>query len=217
MPDIVAWIDRHKLTGDAIGLALQLTDTALELIHFPDIQSCIDAEPSGLSLVVYYHHPVDGDLMAAITLLRDAHPSAGILTLIDPGDLPRMQAMRSVFPNTRYGIVSTQSTSIRMLLTAMNFVLAGGVFYPAEMMVSTDRQIIIPKVESRDNLTPREIEVRGCLRAGQSNKVIAYNLTLSESTIKVHVRNIMRKVGATNRTQAALKDLDIRSTVYFPV
>ncbi len=40
------------------------------------------------------------------------------------------------------------------------------------------------------------------MQLGNANKVIAYQMNMSESTVKVHVRNIMRKVGATNRTQA---------------
>jgi DNA-binding NarL/FixJ family response regulator len=40
---------------------------------------------------------------------------------------------------------------------------------------------------------------------GKANKIIAHELGMCEGTVKVHVRNIMRKVGATNRTQAAFK------------
>jgi DNA-binding NarL/FixJ family response regulator len=43
------------------------------------------------------------------------------------------------------------------------------------------------------------------LRQGKANKIIAYELGMKESTVKVHVRNIMRKMGATNRTQAVYK------------
>jgi DNA-binding NarL/FixJ family response regulator len=43
------------------------------------------------------------------------------------------------------------------------------------------------------------------LQQGKANKIIAYELGMSESTVKVHVRNIMRKMGATNRTQVAYK------------
>ncbi len=48
------------------------------------------------------------------------------------------------------------------------------------------------------------------LQQGKANKIIAHELSMSESTVKVHVRNIMRKVGATNRTQAAYKARQMR-------
>ena len=53
-------------------------------------------------------------------------------------------------------------------------------------------------------LTCRQADVLRLLRRGQSNKYIARELCMRESTVKVHVRQIMRKLGASNRTQAAL-------------
>ena len=52
-----------------------------------------------------------------------------------------------------------------------------------------------------DGFTPRQSEILNCLRRGLSNKLIAYELQMCESTVKIHVRNIMKKLGATNRTQ----------------
>jgi DNA-binding NarL/FixJ family response regulator len=54
------------------------------------------------------------------------------------------------------------------------------------------------------NLTPRQIAVLECLCHGDSNKLIARRLSVSETTVKLHVRQIMRKLGAANRTQAAV-------------
>ncbi len=50
----------------------------------------------------------------------------------------------------------------------------------------------------------RETQILAYLREGAPNKVIARKLNLSESTVKVHVKAILKKVGACNRTQAAL-------------
>ena len=55
------------------------------------------------------------------------------------------------------------------------------------------------------SLTTRQIAVLSHLQQGKANKIIAHELRMSESTVKVHVRNIMRKMGATNRTQAAYR------------
>lgn len=55
-----------------------------------------------------------------------------------------------------------------------------------------------------EGMTPREQSVLAHLCKGQSNKVIARELDISEATIKVHVRHIMRKLGVSNRTQVAL-------------
>jgi DNA-binding NarL/FixJ family response regulator len=54
------------------------------------------------------------------------------------------------------------------------------------------------------SLTTRQQQVLLLLREGQRNKVIARRLNMAEATVKVHVRQILRKFGATNRTEAAL-------------
>ncbi len=56
----------------------------------------------------------------------------------------------------------------------------------------------------RQSLTPRELEVLGCLCRGLTNKSIARELGLSEKTVKAHVGHILAKLGVTDRTQAAL-------------
>ncbi len=57
---------------------------------------------------------------------------------------------------------------------------------------------------SGHSLTPRQFEVLERLREGKPNKLIARELNMTEATVKVHVRQIMRKFGVTNRTQAVL-------------
>nr|WP_246482341.1 LuxR C-terminal-related transcriptional regulator [Methylopila capsulata] len=51
--------------------------------------------------------------------------------------------------------------------------------------------------------TARQAAVVDALRQGKANKIIAYELNMRESTVKVHVRNIMRKLKAKNRTEVA--------------
>lgn len=55
-----------------------------------------------------------------------------------------------------------------------------------------------------DKLTPREKEILVCLARGESNKVIARALDLAESTVKIHVQNILKKLNLTSRVQAAV-------------
>ena len=70
--------------------------------------------------------------------------------------------------------------------------------------ISPGTQAEEPKDLSSPPLTPRQSEVLERLGEGKPNKVIARDLNMTEATVKVHVRQIMRKFGVTNRTQAAL-------------
>ncbi len=61
-----------------------------------------------------------------------------------------------------------------------------------------------PATRALDALTTRELEILGYLAAGHSNKIIARKLNLAESTIKVHVQSILRKLELSSRVQAAV-------------
>ena len=57
-------------------------------------------------------------------------------------------------------------------------------------------------LERRDSLTSREIEVLRLIAAGKANKLVASDLSITEGTVKGHVKSILSKLGANDRTQA---------------
>lgn len=74
----------------------------------------------------------------------------------------------------------------------------------AQLVQSLIRPHNVSTGSALDTLTPRELEILGHLAAGYSNKIIARQLDLAESTIKVHVQNILRKLELSSRVQAAV-------------
>jgi two-component system nitrate/nitrite response regulator NarL len=75
----------------------------------------------------------------------------------------------------------------------------------ADVLVSNDRDFISGKLlNDQVDLTARERRILQCLVHGDSNKVIARILDITEGTVKVHLKTLMRKIAAGNRTQAAL-------------
>jgi RNA polymerase sigma factor (sigma-70 family) len=103
------------------------------------------------------------------------------------------------------------------VIQALRLILAGGRFVPVNALFdSLDEGALIAKehqaFESNKTdvvdgalaqFTPRQQEVLQLLRQGKSNKIIAYELKMQESTVKVHVRHIMKKLKAINRTHVA--------------
>jgi DNA-binding NarL/FixJ family response regulator len=90
--------------------------------------------------------------------------------------------------------------------------VAGGIFVPATALFAMRHLLDSSNSTARPLagiFTDRQAEVVEALRRGKANKIIAYELNLRESTVKVHVRNIMKKVKATNRTEVVFKLNDI--------
>ncbi len=94
------------------------------------------------------------------------------------------------------------------LIESIKKAAAGDNVFSPEMTARLVQSLINPGapavVGALDSLTQRELEILGHLAAGRSNKVIARKLDLAESTIKVHVQNILRKLELTSRVQAAV-------------
>ena len=98
------------------------------------------------------------------------------------------------------------SMPLQIAIEAMRLVKAGGIFVPASSLVAMRQTKPIdlagPATKS-GSFTVRETAVVEALCRGKANKIIAYELNMRESTVKVHVRNIMKKLKAKNRTEVA--------------
>lgn len=99
----------------------------------------------------------------------------------------------------------TTSMALDVAVHAIRLVRAGGTFVPAlTLIASRDSIKKLPSSSeiSRSSLfTARQTKVVGELRLGKPNKIIAHELNMCESTVKVHVRNIMKRLRAKNRTE----------------
>jgi DNA-binding NarL/FixJ family response regulator len=91
-------------------------------------------------------------------------------------------------------------------IEAVRFVLAGGTYVPMDCVLATEPSVAAaPVARLSGGVTAREVAVIRALQQGKSNKVIAYELNMCESTVKVHVRNLMKKMKAKNRTDLAMR------------
>jgi DNA-binding NarL/FixJ family response regulator len=99
----------------------------------------------------------------------------------------------------------TTDIALEIAIEAIRFVCAGGVFVPATSLLAarSPSTALATRPAEDDVFTARQISVIKALRQGKANKIIAYELNMCESTVKVHVRNIMKKLKAKNRTHAA--------------
>ncbi len=96
-------------------------------------------------------------------------------------------------------------------IEAVRFVLAGGTYVPIDYLLMRSWPGDPPSeaLPASGGVTARELAVVRAIQHGKSNKVIAYELGMCESTVKVHVRRIMKKLKAKNRTEVAIKSSEL--------
>lgn len=137
---------------------------------------------------------------AALRALRTLGPEVPCVVLSGSEDPNKVSAALGAGAK---GYISV-SMPFAVVLAALRVVAAGGTFAPADCLKSAPenaKQASQAKAEAL--FTARQAAVVDALSKGMANKTIAHELNLRESTVKVHVRKIMRKLHATNRTQAA--------------
>ena len=173
------------------GAKDNLRETLVDQAQAPDIvlidtgsQTCTDARLRSLLASLQAVLPE-----VPIAVLSDREDRAAVNDALDFG-------VRGYFPS---------SLDPKILFAAFRLVQAGGAFIPADTRTSRGRtqRTELGGVRRRE-LTSSENRVLDLLTKGYSNKLIAGELNVTESTVKVHVRRIMKKLNAANRTQAAL-------------
>ncbi|WP_110032153.1 response regulator transcription factor [Hoeflea marina] len=103
------------------------------------------------------------------------------------------------------GFIS-KSASIEQIREGIRAVLDGGIWTPGDIDLGSEHDPEIGALIARiQTLTPQQGRVLGMLAEGLLNKQIAYELSVSEATIKAHVSAVLQKLGVDSRTQAVIQ------------
>jgi two-component system, NarL family, nitrate/nitrite response regulator NarL len=162
--------------------------------------------------------PQNGNLdevAASIRLVRSLLPDGKVVLVAEAGGRIDLQRARALSPDACIFNLGSRDALVKVLeLTFLDqrvFVFAKSIATPSKEDVEfTDRARGLQSdgpYRNRINgqiLSPRESQVLTCLAQGKSNKEIARFYNLSEATVKVHLKAILRKTSAQNRTQAAI-------------
>lgn len=92
----------------------------------------------------------------------------------------------------------------KVLTSALHLIMEGGTYLPPSIVEQTAEISDSSRSKSGKLLTPRQNEVLKYVAEGMSNKQIAYKMSVSEATVKLHINALLRALGVTNRTQAVI-------------
>jgi DNA-binding NarL/FixJ family response regulator len=170
----------------------------------PDMQVVAEASDGNEAIGLFRLHRPD------VTLMDVRMPSLGGIEAIE--------ILRKEFPNARFVILTTAAGDI----IALRAFKAGAIGYLLKNQLRTElidtirivhsgRRRIPPEIAREmaehaadDSLSVRELDVLRAVSQGQANKIIASELGISENTVKNHVKSILSKLDASDRTDAAI-------------
>ena len=155
------------------------------------------------SVAIIVIESADMESLAELEFLQEAPDQVPVIVVSDIEDAD--QIVRTMKSGVRGYIPTNLPFSIAV--EAVRLVGAGGVFVPASSFVHR----VQPSAPANQGvtLTKREMSVLEEIRRGTPNKLIAHRLEISEHTVKLHVRHIMTKLKARNRTEVAIRSRDI--------
>jgi two-component system, NarL family, nitrate/nitrite response regulator NarL len=137
---------------------------------------------------------------ADLRAVREAFPTARIVVLAD--DLS-VEALRAAIGSGADGFLC-KSVSPEALIQSLQLVMLGEKVFPTNLAAMLLDMTAPSPLNSVRGLSPREQEILQALVTGASNKMIAIKLGITEATVKVHLKTLLRKIDVNNRTQAAI-------------
>lgn len=204
----VAIIDQGRLRRECLRLALAQYNPQWRIAEFATAEELLraGAADGGCDLVLLGAATAEHVDLHQLEAVRDALPETPLVVVAENG---HPQRARQILGAGARGFLPA-NLSLKVLMGALDLVLAGGVYVPSSLLeAGTARQAGWDGAAERgaepwSELTRRQRDVLALISQGRSNKLIADALSMSESTVKAHVKQIIKRLHVSNRTQAAL-------------
>jgi DNA-binding NarL/FixJ family response regulator len=208
LPEYVLLLDPRSLQSECLSRSLSEYDEDLKVITATSIEDWqrkrMRYEPALILYMIGGKHVSDPDVSDKIAKLTQKFPLVPVVVGAEGDEI--QQVLKALECGAKGYIPA--NIGIGVAAEAIALARAGGVFVPASSLLAAKEMITSSTTAAKcgdHSFTPREMSVADALRRGKSNKIIAYEMNLCESTVKVHIRNIMKKLHATNRTEVAYK------------
>ncbi|WP_158045461.1 LuxR C-terminal-related transcriptional regulator [Skermanella pratensis] len=205
----VMLVDSDRLFCAALAALLETTAFRISA-EFSTLTDANSAVRQGRrpDLILLNLQTGNAEELAQLKLLRSSAAQARIVVLASE---LTSQILSGALQSGADGCLN-KTMSCEALQRSLHLVMLGEAVFPrsiADLLISNAlEEVSLPPSAAMpplgNELSKREIEILRCLLGGQSNKAIARNLNITESTVKMHFKNVMRKIRAQNRTQAAV-------------
>ncbi|MBU2115123.1 MAG: response regulator transcription factor [Gammaproteobacteria bacterium] len=201
--------DDHPLFRNALINAISsnfTTEATIETDSFETTCQALEQHPDTDLLLLDLHMPGNCGFLGLIQL-RKTYPSLPIVVISASEELDVIRRVMA-FGASAYVPKSAKPADIS---AALNAVLSGELWVPANIKKQVLEHSCLEAEDDLDlaakvaQLTAQQYKVLYYLTEGWLNKQIAYDLHISEATVKAHITAIFRKLGVTNRTQVVIQ------------
>ncbi|WP_292076742.1 MULTISPECIES: response regulator transcription factor [Brevundimonas] len=199
--DRILVADDHPLFRAALRSAVDKAAPGAEVVECASLAEARAAMVAGpVDLLLLDLKLSDSEGMAGLAAVRAEQPTVPVAVVSASEDAP---VVRHALGLGAAGFIP-KSSSLPQMVEAIAAILAGDSWAPDVPEADDD---LAGRVAS---LTPSQLRILEGLKAGRLNKQIAFDLGVSEATIKAHLTSVFRKLGVQNRTQAVIlaKSLD---------
>jgi DNA-binding NarL/FixJ family response regulator len=198
----IGLIDEKSFTRQCITRSLQALDDRLDIVSFPTCEDYLQhLRDRDLILYHAYEAATNWDLNNEKSL--SFKKLLNIVPVIILSDLDCPESLVEIFQNGARGLIPTADTTLEQLIEIIGLVKVGGIFVPPSSLSlrRTKAQDVTVSGGASSQFSSSERAILDRLKLGKANKIIAHELGVSESTVKVHIGRMMKKLKVTNRTQ----------------
>ncbi len=194
--------DDHALFRD--GLALRLEEivpeaAVLQASSYAQVFKILNTE-SQIDVLVL---DVEMQDMPWLESLKQIHALAPKMKIIVVSASEDSRTIRTILATGVKGYIPKRS-EIKVFNNALKLIIEGGSYVPPNLLENTPLNALSGRNIGIKTLTTRQSQVLDLIAQGKSNKQIAYDMGVSESTVKLHINALLRSLHVSNRTQAVI-------------
>ncbi|WP_457814219.1 response regulator transcription factor (plasmid) [Sinorhizobium meliloti] len=218
----IVMLAKNDLFAECLTQAISARFHDQDIVSLADANDLLDGNLIDVSLVMLYRLPAAA-FPSIIRTIHEFHPRAAIGLMVQNADELDPSIAGFVDEGLVNGVLPL-NLNLDLCLTAIDLLMKGGEHFPAALLrrpaprglagggLVAQKQASLEDIDlerkidfGQDLLTMRETQILDLICVGMQNKIIADRLGLSENTVKVHVRNIYKKMNVRNRTEAAAR------------
>lgn len=213
----IVMLAKHDLFSECLTQAISARFQDQEIESLSDEDGLLDGNLVDVGLVMLYRLPAAA-FPSILRAIHEFHPNAAIGLLVQNADELDSSIAALVNEGLIHGVLPL-NLNLDVCLAAIDLLMKGGEHFPAALLrrlAPTGRGLVAQRQAPSEDIDPgrkadfgqglltvREVQILDLICLGTQNKIIADRLGLSENTVKVHVRNIYKKMNVRNRTEAA--------------